>query len=594
MRRDADITRLWQFTMLLAALWASAISISLYVICERESKEVVDRAAREARTALKKYSVFYAWSAEFGGAYVPASKGGSLREIRTKKVMENLISGEGEVYVHLDPSTIMKKIFMNEEQTGERHGRLVSVTPLNPENAADAWERKALEILSEKKANSYSDVQKINEEYYMRAMEPLIAEEECMGCHAKNGFKLGSITGGITTSVIFTPFSILKGANAKQFLFWHVFMMVGGLGVIFGGAVAMGARLRERSRIEGELSLSRNRFSAFMENLPGLAFIRDEKGRHIYANRRYEELKGYKFSNDGTSEPVLSEAVMKTDAFVTRGGLNVTIEEVGVLDGEKMSWLINKFPLKDDEKGETMVGGIGVEITNLNKAKEELLAKEQILSRLSRKLMLSHENERASLSREIHDEIGQKLTGIHLELLALEKKSDVSVERLMKIVREMDVSLRRIYNGLRPVTLDRLGLVPALKGLLADFSTKAPDISVDFRHEFEEDNLPDKNISLTIFRIVQELMTNVVKHADAKVVEIELIRNSKGVTLLFRDDGKGFSRVEESERERFGLVGISERALQHGGTVKIDSKPGMGTTVLAFFPIEPGTIGSER
>lgn len=350
------------------------------------------------------------------------------------------------------------------------------------------------------------------------------------------------------------------------------------------------SRLRERNRIEADLTRSRNRFSAFMENLPGLAFIRDRDGNHLYANRKYIEVIG------GGAEIVSAEIIqggyhrkatekaLKTDSLVWKGALNVTLEEERGDGNKKMSWLINKFPLKDGDNGDMMVGGIGVDITSLNMAKQELVAKEQLLSRLSRKLMSSHEDERAILSREIHDEVGQKLTGIHLELLAMKKKdSSANVERLMKIVQEMDTSLRRIYNGLRPVTLDRLGLVPALQGLLSDYSFSVPDLKINFNYEMDEGVLPDKDISLTIFRIVQELMTNVIKHADAENVDINLEQDAKTLTLFFKDDGRGFEGVEADERERFGLAGISERALQHGGKISIDTGPGRGTAITVFF-----------
>lgn len=235
------------------------------------------------------------------------------------------------------------------------------------------------------------------------------------------------------------------------------------------------------------------------------------------------------------------------------------------------------------------------------RAIEKREASHQLRS-LSRRLLQVQEVERRHLARELHDEIGQLLTAIKLNLQALEGtfKSEGAPQQLEDSIGLLDqllAQVRQLSMDLRPPMLDDLGLIAALRwyldqqgqrsGLLAEF---IPDPSI---------GRMDEDIETACFRIAQEAVTNVVRHAQAKRVWVEVKQEKAMLYLLVRDDGVGFNHAEARTRatqaESFGLMGIEERAAQVGGRVEYRSLPGQGTEVHAYFPlVNPNPVGTGK
>ncbi len=203
------------------------------------------------------------------------------------------------------------------------------------------------------------------------------------------------------------------------------------------------------------------------------------------------------------------------------------------------------------------------------------------------RVVSAQEAERRRLARELHDETGQALTSILLGLRAVEeaqgeKELHEAIAEVRDLVRSTLQDVRRLAVELRPTALDDFGLVPALERLTGSFAEQT-GISVDFQTSLAAGRLPTE-IETALYRIVQESLTNIVKHARAGSVSVVLARKEDSVSVVVEDDGVGF----EPGRARdggLGLLGIRERVALLGGRLAIESRPGAGTTFVAEVPL---------
>lgn len=215
---------------------------------------------------------------------------------------------------------------------------------------------------------------------------------------------------------------------------------------------------------------------------------------------------------------------------------------------------------------------------------------EQRLRSLSQRLVHTQEEERKSLSRELHDEIGQMLTGIRMVFINLEQVGSSSesdpngqvaegkelTDRTMQMVRNLAL-------GLRPSMLDDLGLVPALEWQAREFSRRS-GTPLELKTDGFLESIPEE-VSTCIYRIVQESLTNCARHSKAKTVRIDLHGGPTELSLTVRDDGVGFNAHSANSRG-LGLIGIRERVREMEGTVTVDSQPGKGTVLKAVIPLK--------
>lgn len=203
-----------------------------------------------------------------------------------------------------------------------------------------------------------------------------------------------------------------------------------------------------------------------------------------------------------------------------------------------------------------------------------------------RRVVEAQELERARLARELHDETGQALTSILLGLKPLERTAESAEARAsLDSVRELVIStlqdVRRLAVELRPAALDDFGLVPAVERLTETFREQS-GLRVDLETQLGEDRLPSE-AETTLYRVIQEALTNVVKHSAAKRVSILLQRKNNAVVAVVEDDGRGFD-PKDTRTDALGLSGMRERVLLAGGRLQVESNPGAGTTVVAEVP----------
>lgn len=209
------------------------------------------------------------------------------------------------------------------------------------------------------------------------------------------------------------------------------------------------------------------------------------------------------------------------------------------------------------------------------------------LEALSRRLVEIQESERSKIAREIHDEIGQLLTGLKLMLVAgVENEESRSAptrrEEMVGIVNELIGRLRDLSMDLRPPMLDEIGLVAALHWHFERYTSRT-NVQVFFRHEHADARFPAA-VEIAAFRIVQEAVTNVARHARVDTVEVELTADAKYLGLRIEDSGVGFGPTTTAGRSA-GITGMQERALLVGGHFSVESAPGVGTRVLAELPL---------
>jgi signal transduction histidine kinase len=221
------------------------------------------------------------------------------------------------------------------------------------------------------------------------------------------------------------------------------------------------------------------------------------------------------------------------------------------------------------------------------------------LQRLSAKLVDVQEQERRSIARELHDEVGQALTAIKVELAIAERNaglSDKAQEALRDVRSITDRTLQQVRDLsqlLHPSLLDDLGLPAALEWYLKGYSRRT-GIRAELLQERMDERLP-AGTETCIFRVVQEALTNVARHARASSARVYLQRLGHTVLLTVEDDGVGMDELVQSESgsRGLGLLGIRERATELGGTFKLESQPGKGTRVTIELPIEDGTRRSR-
>ncbi len=240
-------------------------------------------------------------------------------------------------------------------------------------------------------------------------------------------------------------------------------------------------------------------------------------------------------------------------------------------------------------KGQRVVFEVIKDITLRKKAEDELKKSYENIRALSTRITLLQETERRRLSRELHDQVGQNLTAlsVNLDFLIehLSNKTNTSIISRLKdskaLVKEIMKPIRNIMSDLRPRILDDYGLVAAIHWYSDEFSSRTK-IPVGFKGKEPDPRLPAE-VETNLFRIVQEALTNIAKHARATEVTIKLEEKDNKVNLSITDNGIGFDPLsinKITEQKGLGLIGMRERAEASGGILSIRSSPGCGTTVL--------------
>lgn len=233
---------------------------------------------------------------------------------------------------------------------------------------------------------------------------------------------------------------------------------------------------------------------------------------------------------------------------------------------------------------------LAIDIDAKIKAEEKLQQSYQQIRQLANHLQNIREEERTNIAREIHDELGQQLTGLKMYISWLTKKIkpqepeiQTKFANTMDLIEDTIKSVRKISTELRPSMLDDLGLLAAMEWQSNEFE-KRSGIPIELINLTNNQPIPHK-YTTGLFRIFQESLTNVARHADAKKVTSSLLYKDSQLTLNIQDDGKGFVLHNIGSKKTLGLFGMKERAMEMGGSYEIITEPGFGTTVSIKIPI---------
>jgi PAS domain S-box-containing protein len=263
--------------------------------------------------------------------------------------------------------------------------------------------------------------------------------------------------------------------------------------------------------------------------------------------------------------------------------------------GGQVVWAEHRHvPLFDEHGRIVAVDGIARDVTESLTTQERMRGSESQLRRLAAALQNARERERAFVARELHDGLGQSLTSVQLEIarvtqaLVAARVHKPMIDRLQSLVGLVEVAtetVRRISTELRPPALDHLGLAAAIE-LEAGAMERRTALRIRVRSCSKESRLTQDQ-STALFRIFQEVLTNIVRHAGASTVRVRLTETARTFTLKIEDNGRGITSEELTAPSSIGLLGMRERAQPLGGTIEIIGAPGKGTTVTIVMPIVP-------
>ncbi len=349
--------------------------------------------------------------------------------------------------------------------------------------------------------------------------------------------------------------------------------------------------------LERQVEIRTREISSILKYTPAVVAIKNIEGRYLLVNSRYEELFGVKnetvrgltdfdiFPHD------VADRFRSQDLEVLKEDRSHQVEErIPQHDGIH-TYLSVKFPVYDETGIPRGVCSIGTDITQVKKVQDHL-------RRLSGSIMTNQEKERSAIARELHDELGQVLTALRMEAVWLQerlKEVDTKGARRARsmcslIDRTID-DVRSLAFRLRPGVLDDLGLVDALEVYTTDFE-KRTGITCLFDHR----GVPatDDTVATAAYRIAQEALTNVARHAGAGHVSVQLFGESATLTLMVTDDGRGFNAEALGESEGLGLAGMHERAMLAGGKLDIRSESRRGTRIRFQVRLEESAFAATR
>ncbi len=370
----------------------------------------------------------------------------------------------------------------------------------------------------------------------------------------------------------------------------------------------MGVDISRLKTLERTLSESEQRYRGLIESMNDGLVIYDEAFRITYANDRLCDMVGYdrreiigKTVND-FALPEFAPVVEQQRAAALRGERSRYQLGLKRRDGAQVHAMISRVPLFSPEG--RFDGGFAVvtDITELIRTQKTLLQSEEKLQRLSRDLISAQEDERGLLSRELHDDVGQSLSFLRFRMRSLQelaRRSAPDVEgELQEAVRVVDQVLdkvRRISQGLSPPALEDLGLHAAVRTLIEDFC-QSTGIDCDVHLVDDVDRAFDRKEQLALYRIIQEGLTNISRHAQARHARLSLSRAEGGMVLRLEDDGIGFdpdpSHPAGNSREGLGLATLEKRVHMLGGTLTVESRRGYGTLILVAIPMNRPARGN--
>jgi PAS domain S-box-containing protein len=357
--------------------------------------------------------------------------------------------------------------------------------------------------------------------------------------------------------------------------------------------------ITELKRAENALRESERRFRFLAESVPALFSYVGADERYQFVNSRYEERFGL------SAQQIVGQPVrelfgdpnyegLREHIQTVLSGAPVSFEWIAILPGSDRRWMRVHYEPELDPQGKA--AGFFVlasDITDQKQAEEELRESREKLRALTGQLITAREEETKHLARELHDAFGTRLAVLnlkaaeaHAQLLTQPNLAVENVRYIREEIGSVSKAIHDLSRTLHPTVLSQLGLETALEAECASYSQQH-DIAVSFSSDSVPDPVPD-DIALCLYRVAQESLQNIRKHAQTKKASVSLAGKDNSIVLVIRDPGMGFELGETRKRTGLGLVSIEERVRMVGGNLSIGSRPGQGTQVEVRIPIRIG------
>jgi PAS domain S-box-containing protein len=355
----------------------------------------------------------------------------------------------------------------------------------------------------------------------------------------------------------------------------------------------------KRKRSVKKLQETENQLYRVVRDAPIPLMVHSEDGQVHMVNKMWTELTGYSQTDIPTIQKWAEKAYGEHQHRVLKEIQKVynikksTLEgsfPITTSDGKKQVWDFCSSPLGKLPDGKNFVISMAVDVTNREDEKHRLEASLEQLRKLSNRLQTIREEERRHIAREVHDEIGQILTSLKYDLNWIEPRISESQEPLREKVKSMESlvnalmqTVQRIASDLHPTVLENLGLCEAIEWQAKEFQNRTGipcELSMEQSHiKLEADQ------SNTVFRIFQETLTNVARHANASKINIFFHKDQEHVCLEITDNGDGITQTQVYNENSMGLLMMRERSRLWGGEIHVSGAPGKGTTVKLRIPL---------
>ncbi|MCH8011556.1 MAG: PAS domain S-box protein [Candidatus Marinimicrobia bacterium] len=367
-------------------------------------------------------------------------------------------------------------------------------------------------------------------------------------------------------------------------------------GKVFG-ILFMAQDVTERKRVEEALQESEESYRGLYDHAIDAIYIQDREGRFLDVNQGAVDMYGYpkEFFIGKTPEPLAAPGkndLKQIAKYIERAfkGEPQQFEFWGKRkNGEVFPKIVRLN--KSQYFGKEAIIAFALDITERKQAEEEVYQSREQLRALTARLQSIREEEQTRISRELHDELGHLLTALKIDLVALSKdpliKSKPQADDLQSMISLTDHSLqtvKRIATELRPGVLDHLGIGAAIEWQSKEFQSHT-QIKCEVRLPEERIGL-NKDKDIILFRILQESLTNVARHAQATNIVITLKMEKQSISMIVQDDGRGIEESEVVGMRSLGLLGMQERAHLVGGKLTITGEQGKGTTISVSVPID--------
>lgn len=354
-----------------------------------------------------------------------------------------------------------------------------------------------------------------------------------------------------------------------------------------------------KAKAEKALRESEERYRTLVETSPHAIMLTDLDSKILMCNQQtlaqhgcesVEEIVG-KFTLDFIAPEDHQRTNSDTQKTLEMGSIRNVEYTFLKQDGTRFPGELSLSLIKDSKGEPKAIMAVSRDIAMRKQAEEEIRKSHEQLHNLAAHLESIREEERTLIAREIHDELGQALTALKMDMSWLGKKlsagQDFLSEKIESMTRLLDITIqtvKKISTELRPGLLDDLGLAAAIEWQAEDFQ-KRTGISCEISIK-PEDIILDKERSTAVFRIFQETLTNIARHSRASMVEVSMRMEDNMIELKVQDNGKGISEEQVNDHNSFGIIGIRERVNFLGGNVEIRGQRNKGTSITVKIPLQ--------